>query len=74
MSDTRTFLRPGTDPLTGELYQVVLPFHGRNINPDGELLEVDAYLSRRILKGELVADAAPTEVPAKPTTSTQAGE
>ena len=67
----RTFLRPTTDPLTGEPFQVVLPALRRTIHPEGEALEIDSYLSRRILAGELVRATPPKP---KTTTNTQAGE
>ena len=67
----RTFIRPTTDPLTGEPFRVIVPALRRPVNPEGEPLEIDTYLSRRILAGELVRDAQPKS---KPTTTTQAGE
>lgn len=87
MSDIeRTFLRPGLDATTGEPYRVILPGTGRHVALEGEALEIDGYLSRRILKGELLRGEAtaqeaapePTPEPApvvEPTeTTTQAGE
>lgn len=67
----RTFLRPTTDPLTGEPFQVIVPTLRRPIHPEGEPLEIDSYLSRRIIAGELVRDTPPKS---KHTTNTQAGE
>ena len=80
MSDTeRTFLRPCIDATTGEPYRVILPGAGRHVALEGEPLEIDGYISRRILKGELRRCEAPDQEVALPVadpteTTTQAGE
>lgn len=68
MSDIeRTFLRPGLDATTGEPYRVILPGTGRHVALEGEALEIDGYLSRRILKGELLRGEAPAQEATEPT-------
>lgn len=59
MSQEKQFLRPGTDPATGEPFAVFLPRKGRNISPEGEAVVVDSHLARRILTGELVQAEPP---------------
>ena len=70
---TRSFVRPTTDPLTNEPFQVFAPSLRRTIAPEGELIEIDSHLSRRILAGELVRED-PAKTKPKSTTTTQAGE
>lgn len=65
MSTNKQFLKPGTDPVTGQSFQVYLPSKGRNIGPDGEALVLDSYLEKRVLSGELVkGGVSPAEKPA----------
>ena len=68
-------LKPGIDKTTGEPFRVWIPARSRNVQPEGEHLPVDAYISRRILSGELVRAEIPPAAPApapkatnKPTT------
>lgn len=75
MNIYKQFLKPGTDSVTGQPFQVYLPSKGRNISPDGEALVLDSYLEKRVLSGELVKGLFPAEKPAikdvknnKPTT------
>ena len=65
MSTQKKFLKPGTDPVTGQPFQVFLPSKGRNIFPEGEALVLDSYLEKRVLSGELVKAVSRAE---KPTT------
>lgn len=64
MSNQKQFVKPGTDPVTGQPFQVYLPSKGRNIGPDGEALVLDSYLEKRVLSGELVKGVSPAEKPA----------
>lgn len=64
MSTQKKFLKPGTDPVTGQPFQVFLPSKGRNISPDGEALVLDSYLEKRVLSGELVKGVSRAEKPA----------
>lgn len=64
MSTNKQFLKPGTDPVTGQSFQVYLPSKGRNIGPDGEALVLDSYLEKRVLSGELVKGVSPAKKPA----------
>ena len=64
MSTQKKFLKPGTDPVTGQPFQVFLPSKGRNIFPEGEALVLDSYLEKRVLSGELVPGESPAEKPA----------
>jgi hypothetical protein len=63
----KTRLRPTTDPTTGKPFEVWLPPKQRTIDPAGERLVVDAYISRRILSGELEVipevDSTPAPTP-----------
>lgn len=59
MNTHKQFLKPGTNPATGEPFQVFLPSKDRNISPDGESLALDSYLEKRVLSGELVKGEAP---------------
>ena len=61
MNIKKQFLKPGTDPVTGQPFQVYLPSKGRNIYPDGEALVLDSYLEKRVLSGELVKGVPPAE-------------
>lgn len=54
------FLKPGVG-VGGAALEVYLPAKGRNILPGGELVEVDAYIERRLAKGSLVRSAVNTE-------------
>lgn len=65
MNTQKKFLKPGTDPVTGQPFQVFLPSKGRNIFPEGEALVLDSYLEKRVLSGELVKGVSRAE---KPTT------
>lgn len=65
MSTQKKILKPGTDPVTGQPFQVFLPSKGRNIFPEGEALVLDSYLEKRVLSGELVKGVSRAE---KPTT------
>lgn len=64
MNTKKQFLKPGTDTVTGQPFQVFLPSKGRNICPDGEALVLDSYLEKRVLSGELVKGVSPAEKPA----------
>lgn len=64
MSTQKKFLKPGTDPVTGQPFQVFLPSKGRNIFPEGEALVMDSYLEKRVLSGELVKGVSRAEKPA----------
>lgn len=64
MNTKKQFLKPGTDPVTGQLFQVYLPSKGRNIFPEGEALVMDSYLEKRVLSGELVKGVSRAEKPA----------
>lgn len=64
MNTKKQLLKPGTDPVTGQPFQVYLPSKGRNIYPDGEALVLDSYLEKRVLSGELVKGESPAEKPA----------
>lgn len=64
MSTQKKFLKPGTDPVTGQPFQVFLPSKGRNIFPEGEALVLDSYLEKRVLSGELVKGVSRAEKPA----------
>jgi hypothetical protein len=60
----KQFLKPGTDRITGQPFQVFLPAKGRNIYPEGESLVLDSYLEKRVLSGELVrAEASKSDKP-----------
>lgn len=67
MSETKKFLKPGVDPVTGSAFAVYLPRKGRNISPDGESLVVDSYVEKRISTGELleVTATSPAKKPVK---------
>ena len=64
MNIHKQLLKPGTDPVTGQTFQVFLPSKGRNIFPDGEALVLDSYLEKRVLSGELVKGLSRAEKPA----------
>lgn len=64
MNTHKQFLKPGTDNVTGQPFQVFLPSKRRNIFPDGEALVLDSYLEKRVLSGELVKDIPRAEKPA----------
>ena len=64
MNIHKQFLKPGTDTVTGQPFQVFLPSKGRNIFPEGEALVLDSYLEKRVLSGELVKGVSPAEKPA----------
>lgn len=59
------FLKPGVG-VGGTALEIYLPAKGRNILPAGELVEVDAYVERRLAKGSLVrAEVAPANTETK---------
>lgn len=64
MNTHKQFLKPGTDTVTGQPFQVFLPSKGRNIFPEGEALVMDPYLEKRVLSGELVKGVSRAEKPA----------
>lgn len=64
MNTKKQFLKPGTDTVTGQPFQVFLPSKGRNIFPEGEALAMDSYLEKRVLSGELVKGVSRAEKPA----------
>lgn len=59
------FLKPGVG-VGGVALEIYLPAKGRNILPAGELVEIDAYVERRIARGSLVrAKVAPVNTESK---------
>ena len=48
------FLKPGTGE-GGAVLDVYIPALGRNIKPEGELVDVTTYVDRRMAEGSLVA-------------------